>query len=631
MLDRAHDVASLFMSPCLTHTLAGAHLTLAASTEPLTAFTAALVAILAGAGLVALCAQRLRLPTIPAYLLTGVAVGPSALNLIARAEDQHGGSAGAVNDIADLAVVLLMFGIGLHLDLGALRRGIGPMLIAAGVSTFLSAALLWPIAMLLGASAPTALVLAMAGALSSTAIVLRLLQERRELHRQHGRVALAILLVQDIAVAPMLIAVPLLAPIGAHGTETNALANTSTDILSRAGTTVLALAGLVLLGRFVLPRLLNIASRCGSRSMEVLTILSLAFAMFAAGVTQVLGLSPALGAFLGGFLLSATPFRHALAGQIGTLRDVALAVFFTAVGMRLDLNTAMDHLPEIILGTTALILIKTFSIGACIWMVGSTLRVALLAALALAGGGEFAIVILGVADSAGAVTPDVSSTATTIIVISMLLITPGMALARIIATKWRLAMVPPWGKRSQVHAHSHEDDSTNPSRHVIVAGYGLVGRAVSDRLTATGDTVTVIEMNMQTVHRQQRMGRAFVFGDVSDPAVLESAGLLVADALVLTIPDEHAVARACTTARALRPDLFIVARASYMSRGVLAKSLGASAVVVEEMVTAEAMEKIVEEELASRDAGKPPQATQALSSQASAPHPAPPDTPSPPQ
>ena len=467
----------------------------------------------------------------------------------------------------------------------------------------------------------------MAGALSSTAVVLRLLQERRELHRQHGRVALAILLVQDMVVPAMLIVVPLLAPQSA--TDAALDTSPSSNMFVRAGLTVVAILGIVVLGRYALPLVLDFASKCGARSMEVLTILSLAFAMGAASITQLLGLSPALGAFLGGFLLSGTLFRHALAGQIGTLRDVALAIFFTVIGMRLDLAAAADHLPTILLGLAGLIVLKTIALTLSIWFVGSTLRIALTVALALAGGGEFALVIFNVAEDAGALPKTLTTTATTIIVLSMLLIAPSMAFARMIASKWRLAAVPPWGKRATalLDTHAHDDPNAHPLRHVIVAGFGLVGRAVSDRLINAGDRVTVIEMNMQTVQRQQRLGRAFVFGDVSDPAVLESAGLLEADALILTIPDEHAVAAACTTARALRPDLFIVARASYMSRGVLAKSLGANAVVVEEIVTAEAMEKIVEHELQVR-AGEVP-VTPAPSPQASAPHPTPPDSPSP--
>ena len=608
---------------------------LLAAGEPLSAFTAALIAILAGAGLVALAAQRLRLPTIPAYLLTGVVLGPSMLDVIGQAERVHGGSISEIKSIADLAIVLLMFGIGLHLDLTALRRGLGPMIVAAVASTALSTLLLWPVAGLLGVGTAAALVLAMAGALSSTAVVLRLLQERRELNRQHGRVSFAILIVQDLAVPPMLILVPLLAPVAAAAGDADGT-KAQVNPFARAGLTVLAIIAIVIAGRILLPRMLDLAARCGARSMEVLTILSLAFALGAAGVTQLLGLSPALGAFLGGFLLSATPFRHALAGQIGTLRDVALAIFFTAVGMRLDLQAAFENLPQILLGVMALLTIKLISIGGCIWLVGSTLRIALTAGLALAAGGEFALVIFQVGEEAGVLEPSVTARGTTIILVTMLLIAPSMALARMISARWRLAMVPAWGRRNHA-AHDHaEGDQTEPLRHVIVAGYGLVGRAVSDRLINAGDRVTVIEMNMQTVQRQQRLGRSFVFGDASDPAVLESAGILEADALVLTIPDEHAVARACTTARALRPNLFIVARASYMSRGVLAKSLGANAVVVEEIVTAEAMETIVERELQTREGVVPlspdeDDATPAPEPQASAPHPAPPDTPSPPQ
>ena len=576
---------------------------LAAGTEPVSGFVLALLAILLASGLVALLTQRLGLQMVPVYLITGVLIGPGALSLV--------GSPDEVSQISELAIVLLMFGIGMHLELTSMRAGLERTLIAATISVVVSVILLTPLAMLTGLSLKAAFAVAMALSLSSTAVVLRLMQQRRELTSMSGRVSLIILVVQDILVIPMLIAIPLLAALGGAAETSDGSAEDGGSALLASGKAALGVLAIVIVGRVLLPRLLAMAARSKHAATETVMILSLGFAIGAAVATQVVGLSSALGAFLAGFLLNATPFRLTISGQVGTIRDVFLAVFFTAVGMRLVPSELLGDLPAILGLSVAAIVLKAAVIALSCWAMGTSGRLAVYVGLALASAGEFGLVLLGVAASTPVPLIDASTLSrwTAVTVVSMLAIPFLMQLGRHMGERSpALARVAPWVRTSTLLEPTErptsgcEDVKEGQSgkaetRHVVVAGFGVVGRAVCEQLATTDVSVTVIEMNPGTVKTQTKLGRSFIYGDVSDAEVMTAAGVLKASAFVLTIPDEQAVLRACRTARALNPDVFIVARTNYMSRGLAASSEGANEAIVEELVTAEAMRQTVEKYL----------------------------------
>jgi CPA2 family monovalent cation:H+ antiporter-2 len=567
-----------------------------------------LVIILAAAGLVALRAHRLKLPTIPAYLITGGLIGPGVLGLV------H--DPAVVESLGQLAIVLLMFGIGLHMDITVMRGGLARLVTAAVCTIVATVLTLWPVCLVLDVPPTGALVVAMALSMSSTAVVMRILQQRRQVQRMNGRIALAILVVQDLAVIAMLLVLPPIAKFaGAQGMLMGPTPEAAAESTLSKGALVwelvqggaIALGGIaviLLLGRLVVPRLLREAARAGTN--EVLTVLSVAFALGAAGATTWLGLSPELGAFLGGFILSSTPFRHHLSGQVGTLRDLFMTVFFTVLGMRLEPASLASDWAIVVGGTAALLTIKTTIIAAGCWAVGATGTVALKVGLSLAQGGEFAMVLLAAAMSLGLVDDGALSAVTGILVLS-LIATPGMiALSDHLDRVTRLRTTAPWiatsvlidadqrrGAISEGAAESGPAPAP-PARHVIVAGYGIVGRAVADRLSASNASVTIVEMNVRTVQKQRELGRTIIFGDVSDPEVLENAGIHHADALVLTVPDEDAVFRACRVARSLNPSVFIIARTNFLSRALVAMGLGANETVVEEMATAEAMDRLIQ-------------------------------------
>ncbi len=559
------------------------------------------VVILVVAGVAALLMQRLRLAVIPAYLITGAMIGPGGLALVSDAE--------SVQLVGDVALVLLMFGIGLHLDTSALGPGVRRLIFISVGATLATVGVLWPLARFIVPTTPQALAVAMAFAMSSTAVVLRIIQQRHELHHVDGRLALSILIIQDLAAIVALMILPPLAEWA--GTAAGAAAPTgmshrgasvALDFVAKGALALAAILGIVLIGRFVLPWLLSEAAR--QKSTETMTVVSTAAALGTAALTAMVGLTPALGAFLGGFMLSSSQYRHQMHGQIGTLRDVFAAVFFTAMGMSLNLAVVWVSLPTILIAAAVLLVAKALVIALACWLGGKTVNVSLKVGLMLFQAGEFTVVMLKVAEheSLGLIPPSAMNVLVAVVVVSLIATPSVIRLAAAVARR-----VPDIGVAMWVHpppstiAEPIPDDAGGPAkmrRRVIVAGFGLVGRVVADGLSADGAEVTIIELNPGTVQRQTSLGRRVVFGDVANAEVLESAGIREAHALILTVPDEEAVLSACHAARQANPTIFIIARTNYVSKGMVATGLGANDVVIEELATAEAMERVVMKSLA---------------------------------
>lgn len=560
-----------------------------------------LLIILGAAGVVAVVAQRLRLPTVPAYLVTGALIGPGALKFIKSPE--------SVGDVSNLAIILLLFGIGLHMDLSVLRDGLRRLIVATVSMAIICTVALWPIGLIMGLSAPSTIALGMALSISSTVVVLRILQDRRELGKTEGRLSVAVLVLQDLVAIALLLVLPPLAKW--NGTAAAGLVTASTpsmlsvlwEMTLNAGIAVAGVAALVGFGKIIMPWLLEQAAK-RSNSSEVTTVLSIAAAMGAAGITQIVGLGPALGAFLAGFMLSLTMFRHQLGSQIGAVRDLFAAVFFTAIGMTVDLPLLWANLPQVLLMTGLMLGIKAAVIAFVCWSTGVTGNASIRAGAYLSQAGEFSIVILAACASQrlGLLNEQQLGLSISVVVLSLVM-TPAMfkAVGALTARLGPIAAAP-WARREVGGAGGAGTGFKRGRKHAIIAGYGLVGRAVADELKSMGITATIVEMNPSTVKRQASLGRPIIFGDISSPDILESAGIHEADALILTIPDEESVLRACRQARQMHPELPIIARCNFVSQGVLAAGLGASGVVVEEMATAKEMERVAATLLSRDDA-----------------------------
>ena len=509
--------------------------------------------LLLGASAVAIALfQRASLGSVLGLLCVGVLLGPHTIGPVVNI--------GPITAAAELGVVFLLFVIGLEIEparIWAMRRhlfGLGTLQMLA------TGAVLAAVALLVGRPWPAAIVLGLGLALSSTAFVMQLLAERDELATEHGRTALAILLLQDMAVIPLLALVPLLAP-GADEPDAATIGQRTVVIL-------LTLAAIVALGRMVLPRLFATFAR--QRSEEAFAILAVLAVLAAALLSHHAGMSPALGAFVVGVLLADSPFHHQVAAEVRPFKGLLLGLFFISVGMSIDLGVLGERWGEILALVAALILLK----GVVIWLLcrffGLHDAAALRTSLLLTQGGEFSFVLFGAAASMGVMGAQLHTTALLVISLSMA------------ATPFIVRL----GDRMLSGTKGPEavpDPVTPPSlrRHVVVAGYGRVGHAIAEMLEETGIPFVVLEQDLRRVPPGPRERRRVFYGDGSDPQVLRSVATDQASALVVTLDRPAATERVVAVARQLFPDLPIVARGHDGPNSARLRALGASVVVPE--------------------------------------------------
>lgn len=582
-----------------------------------------LLLVLMAAALVAVVARRIRLASIAGYLLVGALIGPSCIGLIQTDEN--------VKQIADLAIILLMFTIGLHMDLDSIRSGMVRILAVGVASTVLVTLVLWPLGMAFGFSAPLALTVAMAFSMSSTAVMMAILNQRREVHRVHGRICVGIGVTQDLLSIVVLAVLPVIAAWagalgGTHAGSAATSGGMSTPVRMFADAS-LALGGvgvMLAFGRYLLPLLLREAARDGNT--EGLLVLSAFVALAAAIITSYLGFGSSLGAFLAGFILAGTPFRHQLAGQLSPMRDLFMAIFFTAIGIKMDLAAVGSNWWAVLLGVVALVLVKGSVIGTSCWVGGATAAVAGLVGMACAQAGEFSLVILDEAVAKGVLSGAQLAPIIGVVVVSLMIGTMlydlGLKMAgplsRFPTAGWIRSKALIESEHSGHAPHSGTASRLGPPtasgkpRHIIIAGFGPVGRSVADEFHALGVPMVLVELNADTVKEQRGLGRTVVFGDISNPEVLQQAGVQDALGVVISIPDQEAAARACQGIRRVAPDVFIALRTPTISKASAAAELGADAVTIEELVTAKDMTRQVVEKLIERFGQPTPEPAQTV-------------------
>ena len=496
--------------------------------------------------------QRAGFGSVLGLLVVGIVLGPHTTGPVVNL--------GPVAAAAELGVVFLLFVIALELELPrvwAMRHalfGLGTLQVV------LTGLVLAAAAAANGQPWSAALVLGFGLALSSTAFVLPLLGERGELATEHGRAALAILLLQDMAVIPLLAMVPLLAP---GSSEPDAFA-----IGRQLGLIAVTLGGIVAFGHLVLPRAFTMIAR--QRSAEAFAILAVLAVLAAAWLAQRAGLSPALGAFIVGLTLSGSPFHHQISAEVTPFKGLLLGLFFISVGMSIDLSLLLERWREIVVLVLALILLKGLVIFGLCRLFGLGNPSALRTALLLTQGGEFGFVLFATATGMGVMDAQLQTTALLVISLSMAA-TPFLA-----RLGDRLA-------GDLAGADALPDDTADPGlqRHVIVAGYGRVGRAIALMLEEIGIPFVVLEQDLRRVPTGPRERRKVFFGDGSDPRVLRSVATDRAAALVVTLDRPAAAERLVAAVRPLYPDIAIVARGHDGEASARLRMLGATVVVPE--------------------------------------------------
>ena len=524
-----------------------------------------LVIVLGAAVVVVALLRRVRVPAIAGFILTGVLAGPTSLGLV---DDTH-----QVEVLAEIGVVLLLFGIGLELSLDRLQRLWKAVLIGGGTQVVLTVACVALTARWFGLSTESAVFLGCVIAVSSTAVVLRGLSVRGELEAPHGRLAVGILVFQDLCVIPMVLAVPFLA--GGGGS--------SREIVVTIAIAVAILASVLVGASFLVPRLLALVARTKERELFILTVFLVCFGT--AWTVSLAGVSIALGAFLAGLVVAGSEFRHQAMADLIPARDVLASLFFVSVGMLLDIADVLDHLASTV-GLLAGILCCKFLIilGSAV-VLRLPLRVGIISAASLCQVGEFSFVLLSTASATELLGASLSHNVLVAIILSMLITPMAISFGPKLASK---ASRVPWINRL-LDAEPPGVDSHEPHRdHVIVVGYGTTGRAVCHALRTQDLAYVAVDANPDNVRAAKCAGDRAVLGDATQTQVLDELGCCDAHLVVLSISDAKCTETVVRKIHRRFPDIEIIVRGQFETDSVALMGAGATKVVTSEATSSAA-------------------------------------------
>lgn len=492
------------------------------------------VLILAATVVTVVVFARLGLPAVLAYLVVGVGMGP------------HGAAIVHTTDLTDLlgeiGIAFLLFSIGLEFSfprLWAMRAslfGLGSVQVLAGT---VSGAVL---AHWLGIAWPGAVVVGGALALSSTAIVIKQLAEQAELDAPHGRLAVAILLFQDLAAVPFLVAIPIM---GSAELDTLAVA---LAIALVKGITVIAV--MLAIGARLLPVVFHEVAR--HRNPEMMTLTVLVVALSAAAISHAVGLSLALGTFIAGMLLAESTFTRQVRHDIRPFRDILLGLFFISIGLSLDVPVVLSSAPWVLTLTAGVMVGKGILVACLTRFTGRPWPVALRTGSVLGQGGEFGLALVILAVDSAVIPATEASVVLAAITLSMFLAPSIIRYAeRLAPAAERIGRLDPVPAR-------RPEGTTNP---VIIAGFGRTGQGLAQVLAELDLPYVAIEHEARIVRDLAGDGASIVFGNAEDPPVLESAGIASARALIVTFDDARRTREVIHTARELAPSLPVVVRA----------------------------------------------------------------------
>jgi CPA2 family monovalent cation:H+ antiporter-2 len=517
-----------------------------------------LLILLAVAVVVVVLCRILQLPVMLGYLLVGILIGPHALGWIHDApETRH---------LAEFGVVFLMFSIGLEFSLARLRSmqrlvfGLGTAQVAATMLLVMLTSLFFGLDWRAG--------LALGGvlAMSSTAIVSKMLVERAELNAPHGQKIMGVLLFQDLAVVPLIIIIPALASSGEELYATLGYA-----LLKAA----LVLAALLMFGQRLLRPWFHLVAR--QKSSELFMLNVLLFTLGLAYLTEQAGLSLALGAFVAGMLISETEYRFQVEEDIKPFRDVLLGLFFVTIGMLLDLHSVISGFGWILLVLLILLPFKAAVVALLArWFAGDW-GAAIRSGLGLAQAGEFGFVLLTLAGQVNLLPPDVMQNVLAAMLISMLAAPFLIQHAEVIVRN----LTPSAWMDSAMLIHQIAVKSMASDAHIIVCGYGRSGQELSRFLTQENLRFIALDLDPRRVHEAAAEGKSVVYGDAAKREVLIAAGLMRAKALVITYNDMHSARKILHHVNQMRPDLPVVVRTTDDAHIEELKKAGAAEVVAE--------------------------------------------------
>lgn len=522
---------------------------------------------------VVLVAHRIRIPSIVGFLIAGLMIGPHALRFIPNIED--------IRVLAEVGVALLLFSIGLEFSLARIR-GWDPRIFGMGIVQIVATALIgFAVGIDLGIGTRGSIFIGCAAALSSTAIVLAVLSQKRMFDAPAGRIATGILILQDLAVIPMMVLLKFVSlPFSQGIARYHMVPGIAGEVVIATIKLAVLIAAFIVMSRWVLKPFLHHISKPLSKELFVVVVIGIAIG--GAYATESLGLSFALGAFLAGILVSTTDYRFQALSEIAPFRYCFNGLFFVSVGMLVDPHFIVQNPLPVAILVALFIVAKIFAVGGSILAFGYPIGIAAIGGFMLAQTGEFSFLLIHFGWQTGALDRDVyqlvvSSAAITMIVAPLLIAVAPAIGERLSSITWQIKLLRGREERRSPDEEERLDD------HAIICGFGPLGMAVGKILDDQGMKYVVLEMNPSTVLREKRGGRRIYLGDGASLALLNHSGIERARLMAIAIPDYLNSIAIIERAKRLNPNIYVIVRSKYRDQCQALYDAGADIVVCEEL------------------------------------------------
>jgi len=527
-------------------------------------FLKEIVLILGLSVLVIYIFRKIKLPAILGFLATGILFGPNALGLASRGQE--------IEMLSEIGVILLLFIIGLEFSLKNLMSIKKVVFIGGSIQVLLTICIAAGISFLLGYELTEAVMLGFLFALSSTAIVLKLLQEKGLMRSNHGRISLGILIFQDIIVVPMILLVPIIS-----GQESNVWS----ALVILLGKALFLVVAIYVSARYLVPKLLHEIARTRSRELFLITIIVICFAV--AFVTSLMGLSLALGAFMAGLCISESEYSHQATGLIIPFREIFTSFFFVSIGMLLDLNFLVMNLPLVMLFTVVAAIVKFGVLLLAARALKFSLKTSILVGLSLFQVGEFAFILSRTGMEAGLISELTNQYFLSVSILTMaatpFLIEYGERIANFL-------MRSPMSKFVDDKDPKETTQSTELvetlAAHLVIIGYGTNGRNAARTAKEAKIPYVIIDNDAETVMAARENGEHIIFGDGGNPFILEYVHIYQARVAVVAIPDHQKAMEVVANIREICNTVHIIVRSKSISETEELLHMGASESISEE-------------------------------------------------
>lgn len=517
--------------------------------------------------LILLVFHRIRLSPVLGFLVTGIIAGPHVLGIINDLEQ--------VEILAEIGIILLLFTIGVEMSIRELWDIKRFVLVGGGLQVLITTVLVYYISLYMGYSSSTAIFLGFLVSLSSTAIVLKLLQEKGEMYTPYGKISLGILIFQDIVIVPMILLTPVLAGVPSESGDSAA-----TFLLKGLGIMVFVIAS----ARWIMPALLFRIAKTRNRELFLLTILFTVFGT--AWLTSRAGLSLALGAFLAGLIISESEYSHQAIGNMMPFKDVFISFFFVSIGMLLDVGFFLDNIIVLLALAIVVILVKSSASGLVTFILGNPLRTTIITGLTLSQVGEFSFILSSFGREYGLLDDNLYQSFLAVSIVTMaatpFVMTSSHDLSSNILKRTKNPILIN-GLYSKSMEPVKKDEELRD--HLIIVGYGFNGKTMSNAAKTAGIPYVIIETNPETVRHEREHGERIYYGDATHEVVLDSANIKSARVLVVGISDFIATRNIIDVAKRTNPEIYIIARTRYMNEIPNLLKLGADEVIPEEYET----------------------------------------------